>query len=294
MKSGISHMIGQSIIPVVIDSDNALGPMGSGSRSGDVDDAFALSFILKSKFPIQEIWSVGGNTSAEQAHLNNLSLIKLVEKNISCKQGLNVDASSVGLTCPEDNSSFLALGPLTNLSFFLKNNYQPKNIWMTLGRISTNGFFPPYWPMEFNATKDLPAFAHTLSCHSAITIAPLDVAFRLKINSEHFKKLQESKVGRYLSENSQRWRWRSLIVKGRRSFPVWDLLSTMACVHPEFCEIQKGKGYLFKSGLFLCDVADQSATKHDRRKAIFNRDINIVTNFDEKKLWSIFFKTIQD
>ena len=165
---------------------------------------------------------------------------------------------------------------------------------MTLGRISTKGFFPPYWPMEFNVTTDLAAFAHVLFCDSPITIAPLDVAFRLKINSEHFKKLQESKVGRYLSENSQRWRWRNLIIKGRRSFPIWDLLSTMACVHPEVCEIKEGKGYLFKNGLFLCDIANQPATRHDRKKAILKRDINIVTNFDEEKLWSYFFKTIQD
>ena len=287
-------MIGRSIIPVVIDSDNALGPAGRGSSGGDVDDAFALSFILNSKIPIQEIWSVGGNTSAARAHFNNLSLTQLIKKEITCKKGLNAGENSCDSIFPEGKNSFLALGPLTNLSFFLKNNYKPSNIWMTLGRISTNGFFPPFWPMEFNATKDLPAFTHVLSCESPITIAPLDVAFRLKINSEKFRKLQETKVGRYLSENSQRWRWRSLIMKGRRSFPVWDLLSAMACVHAEVCEIKEGKGYLFKNGLFLCDIANQPATGHNRKKAILSRDINIVTGFDPEKLWSVFFNTIQD
>ncbi len=287
-------MIGQSIIPVVIDSDNALGPSGPMLRCGDVDDAFALSFILKSKVPIQEIWSVGGNTAAARAKENNLSLIQALEQNVPCKEGADPGQEPKILAGPLGINSYLALGPLTNLSFFLKNNYRPEKIWMTLGRMTTKGYFPPFWPMEFNATKDLPAFTHVLSCSGSLTIAPLDVAYRLKIDTNHFKKLQKSKVGRYLRENSQRWQWRSLIVKGRRSFPVWDLLSVMAYVHPEVCEIKKGKGYLFKNGLFLCDVLNLPATNHDRKKALLSRDINIITNFDQEKIWSIFFETIKD
>ncbi len=287
-------MIGQSIIPVVIDTDNALGPPSLGRQGGDVDDAFALSFLLKCKFPIQEIWSVGGNTSAKKAHFNNLSLTALVDQKIQCQQGLNSGEMPLIKEYPTGINSFLALGPLTNLSAFLNNKYQPTQIWMTLGRIFTKGFFPPYWPIEFNATQDLPAFLNVLSSRSPITVVPLDVAYRLKINSKHFKRLKTSQVGRYLEEHSRRWRWRSLILKGRSSFPVWDLLSAMACVHPQVCEIQEGKGYLFKRGLFLCDALNEPATTHDRKKAIFSRDIKIVTKFDQEKLWSLFFEAIED
>ena len=283
-------MTGQSIIPVVIDSDNALGP---GSSIGDVDDAFALSFLLKSQFPIQEIWSVGGNTSAKKAHLNNLSLVQKAGQKITCSEGLGPGEIKDLKLSIKSKVSYLSLGPLTNLASFLKAGLEPDQIWMTLGRISTKGYFPPFWPMEFNATKDLAAFQQVLSSKIPITVVPLDVAYRLKIKSVHFKKLKESELGRYLLKYSQRWRWRNALIKGRKNFPVWDLLSAMNCVHPEVCEVQKGQGYLFKNGLFLCDVLNQPMTKHNRQKSILSRDIKIVTNFDEEKLWSYFFNAIE-
>ena len=194
---------------------------------------------------------------------------------------------------PSSDCSYLALGPLTNLAYFLKQDFKPKNITMTLGRISTNGFLPPFWPIEFNATQDIEAFYEVLKTDIPILVIPLDVAFKLKIKNVHFEQLKKSEIGRYLSKYSQRWRWRSLFLKGRKSFPVWDLLSAMASVHSDVCKIEEGTGYIYKNGLFLCDVLNQPASSHDRKKAVIARKIKIITDFDQDKLWDYFFKTIE-
>ena len=49
----------------------------------------------------------------------------------------------------------------------------------------------------------------------------------------------------------------------------------------------------FKNGLFLCDVQDQKRTYHQRHKAIFSCDIEIIEKIDVELIWSVFFKVLQ-
>lgn len=290
-------MIGPSIIPIVVDTDNALGSHARQLLPGDVDDAFAISYLLKSKHVhVKTILSVGGNAGAEVCHRNNMELCRVAEAEIQCIQGYNRknignDSQLIGLgNC--DN--YLSLGPLTNFSFLLKHNFSANRIWMTLGRIKTKGSFPPIWPIEFNATQDLVAFVNVFQSNIPKTIVPLDVAIQLRFESHLADELKKTKIGNYLLIHIKHWQVRNILLKGRSHFPVWDLVSAMALANPETCEIKKGKGYLFPNGLLLCDVNNEAQTFHNRKNAISVQDIDIVASIDSKLIWNLFFKALQN
>lgn len=281
-------MIGPSIIPIVVDTDNALGSANKNFFGGDVDDAFALAFLLKRKTLISSIYSVAGNTSAEVCHLNNLEICAKLQSNVRCYNG------QVSVHKLENKCNYLALGPLTNLAGFLRSGFLPESVWMTLGRINTLGFFPPYWPVEFNATKDLTAFQTVLNSDVRKVIVPLDIAFDLKLRLDQKDRFQSTIIGRYLWDHSQRWAWRSLLLKGRFAFPVWDLVSAVAITHPESIRTRLGRGHFFKNGLFLCDVENKKGTFHNRDEAVFSCDIEIVTEIDPALVWNLFFNALQN
>lgn len=280
-------MTGQLIIQTVIDTDNALGSANQKFLGGDVDDAFALAFLLKSQLPLATIYSVAGNASSSICQANNKELCKLLNAKVSCIEGHS------GLGAPPNGSNYLALGPLTNLAHFIKNGYIPNTVWMTLGRQTTYGNFPPFWPIEFNATKDLSATSLVLSADINKFVVPLDVAFKLKTPKNIKSKLIVSDAGSYLWHHMRRWQWRSLLLKGRMQFPVWDLVSAIAQVYPECVKIENGMGYLFKNGLFLCDVANKKISYHSRERACVSTEIKIVTEIDSKRIWDLFFKVLQ-
>lgn len=280
-------MTGRSTIPTVIDSDNALGSANQKFFGGDVDDAFALAFLLKSKLHIHKLLSVDGNAKADICHKNNLEIRRLVDSNVECQQG---HAASSSL--PTD-STYLALGPLTNLSYYLNQGYMPDCVWLTLGRITTMGNFPPFWPVEFNLTKDFVAARHVLSSPCKKIVVPLDVAYNLKTPANLKVELVKSTVGIYLWSHLQRWRWRSLLLKGRLSFPVWDLVSAVAQVNPEIVTLKKATGYLFANGLFLCDADGNRASYHRREKAILSVEIDLVVDINVEAIWELFFKMLR-
>ena len=281
-------MIGPSIIPIVVDTDNALGSANKNFFGGDVDDAFALAFLLKSNTLISSVYSVAGNASAEVCHLNNLEICAKLQSNVRCYNG------QLSIQMPENKCHYLALGPLTNLAGFLKRDCSPESIWMTLGRINTLGFFPPIWPVEFNATKDLAAFQTVLNSGVRKIIVPLDIAFQLKLKPDQKDRFQSTEIGRYLWDHSRRWAWRNVFLKGRFAFPIWDLVSAVAITNPESVQTRPGRGYFFKNGLFLCDVENRPGTFHNREKAIFSFEIEIVTEIDIELVWDLFFKALQN
>ncbi len=281
-------MIGRSIIPIIIDTDNALGSAKNKFFGGDVDDAFALAYLLKSNVPITSIYSVAGNASSLACHVNNLKLCKIMGSEVPCLVG------DTAFEVPLSGSDYLALGPLTNLARFIKLGYVPARVVMTLGRTNTLGKWPPFWPMEFNLTKNLPAFQSVLAGDFVKVIVPLDVAYQLKLFRLFKNEMQNSILGKHLWNQSQRWMWRNLLLKGRFSFPVWDLVSAMYLANPEIFQVETGIGYLFENGLFLCDINNKKSTYHQRSLAIFSAQIEIVTKINVELMWRLFFKALKN
>jgi inosine-uridine nucleoside N-ribohydrolase len=279
-------MTGPSTIPIVIDSDCALG-----SKSGDVDDGFALHYALR-KFPISKTYysAVGGNASATQSFKNILELQKQVNPSAQpCQAGAN-PKQKLKVQLPSPSFTTLALGPLTNVAHWQEQDRAcTDQIWMTLGRILTKGNCPPLWPIEFNATKDFAAFKSVCQSQASIVLTPLDVAYKLRLTQKHWLKMSEQKDFEFLVQNTHRWRTRNLFFKGRQWFPVWDLVSTVAIHKPELFKIEAAEMYVFKNGLVLCDVNGQSQTHHQRDQALFHKKIKAIVDFDADQVWQEFF-----
>lgn len=270
--------------PIVVDSDNALG---SGRFQSDVDDGYALALLLK-KYPDLCLQAVAGNANIKVVEKCNAQLLKFLgmdpvsdEKSSSFKSRF---PSYHGADC-------LALGPLTNVAEAIKLGFVPRQIWVTLGHRAGRGLFPPYFPMEFNLTQDRPAFEKVLQSPVDLTIVPLDVARQLRLSAAVADQLKQSRTGQYLLSKSQRWRLRSLVLKGRLDFPVWDLVSAAAYMDSTCVTLESGTARLYQNSFLRCDVP-ADGFRVGPTNEVFSRPVKIVTGLNTKKIWNLFFEQI--
>jgi inosine-uridine nucleoside N-ribohydrolase len=234
---------------LLIDSDNALG-----SPQGDVDDAFALATLFQSGLPIATVTPVAGNTSKEQADRNNRALGALC--------GYEGPWDAAGITGPV---RFLALGPLTNLA---SCKLEISEAIVVGGNLTSRGRFPPWWPHEFNLTKDREATRRVFASEVPLTIVPLDVARRLRISPGDLQ-------GHFLQEGSRRWARRSLLLRGSWRFPVFDLAAAAYVIDPSLVKVEETTARL-RSNLYV------EFGKGDRR-------VRVVRDLDPERIWRLFF-----
>ncbi|HKI02329.1 MAG TPA: nucleoside hydrolase [Thermoanaerobaculia bacterium] len=211
---------------ILIDTDNA-----AGSPRGDVDDAFALAALLKSGLPVAAVTAVAGNTSKEMADRNNRALGAL------CGYAGPWDAE--GLSGP---LRFLALGPLTNLAAVL-GKLEIKEAFLVGGNLTSRGRFPPWWPHEFNLTKDGEATRAVFASGLPLTIVPLDIARRLRIGPREMREWQ-GELGEFLRRRAVRWSRRSLLLRGSRRFPVFDLAAAACLIDPSLVTLGETSAHL--------------------------------------------------
>lgn len=224
-------------LPLLIDTDNALG-----SPRGDVDDAFALTALLRSGLPIAAISSVGGNTSEKRADRNNRRLggmlgytgpylrgveageVRAGEQRVDRPGALPIDA--------ERGWRIAALGPLTNVAALLREVKEgvlpePAEVIAVGSTLHTRGRWPPWWPHEFNLTHDLVATREVFDSGVPMTLVPLDVARRLRVGFRELARFR-GEVGEVLQRGARRWCLRSMLVRGSSRFPVFDLVAAYA------------------------------------------------------------------
>lgn len=213
---------------LLIDTDNA-----AGSPRGDVDDAFAIAALLRSGLPVAGLASVGGNTREAEADRNNRALGELCGYEGPCLRGVwagdvpdRVDRSDLWDRGP---LRFLALGPLTNLAAVLDRRIE--EAVLVGGNLTSRGRFPPWWPHEFNLTQDPEATRAVFASDLPLTLIPLDVARRLRIGPGELRGL-EGPLGDFLRRSSVRWSRRSLLRRGSRRFPVFDLAAAAYAIDP--------------------------------------------------------------
>ncbi|HTG35706.1 MAG TPA: nucleoside hydrolase [Thermoanaerobaculia bacterium] len=219
---------------LLIDTDNA-----AGSPSGDVDDAFAIAALLRSGLPVAAVSSVSGNTSETLADRNNRVLGKLCEYEGPYLRG--VEAGDVpdridraDLRAP---LRFVALGPLTNLAAVLTHCSEAVLVGSNL---TSHGRFPPWWPHEFNLTKDRAATRAVFASDLPLTVIPLDVARRLRAGPRELRDLQ-GPLGDFLRHHSERWSRRSLLLRGSRRFPVFDLAAAAYAIDPSLMTVEESR-----------------------------------------------------
>jgi purine nucleosidase len=265
-------------VPIFIDSDLAMG-----SPFGDVDDAFAIAALFKSKCDVAGMASVFGNTSEPRAYAN-LSKIAArvgysgrVLRGSSRARDLESEASRA-MSDLRSPTRVLALGPLTNLARTIQNGDGELNNIYDVTFVGTNRHhrLPAWRVFDFNASQDLGALKTLIYSTIRLHCVPCDVARRLRVRALDLEGLSGD-LGEFLRRGSRRWFWRSYLLKGMRSIPVWDLTAAM---------------YLIRPDLFVTE--DTGVTIGRCGEARFapgkGRAIRVVADFEPAAVWGAFLK----
>jgi inosine-uridine nucleoside N-ribohydrolase len=270
-------------LPLVIDSDNALG-----SRAGDVDDGFAIASLLRSGLEVAAIASVAGNTSERSAGRNNRALGALcgyrgryLDGALARHDGERIDEAWDLWSGARGPVTVLALGPLTNLAAVLEAavlkggaGARPAIAEVVLvgGNARSRGRCPPWWPHEFNLTRDRRAAQAVLGSALPLTIVPLDQGRRLRAGRRELAGLA-GELGSYLRRHARRWLRRAWLT-GRRSFALYDLLAA-ACVVDADC----------------VTFEESRVEAHANLRLGFGagaRPVRVVRDFDAEGIWGRF------
>lgn len=264
-----------------VESDNALG-----SRTGDVDDAFAVAALLRAGQPIAALGSVFGNTGEASASRNNLALASLCGWQGTFLRGAasavrTETMASRFLADPPETLRVVALGPLTNLAAALRRRMDADSAWSEVicvgSDLSSRGRWPPVWPKEFNLTQDALAACEVFGCNAPLTLVPLDVAKRMTVTRADLARI-EGTLGARLRAGASRWLLRARLIKWSSSFPVWDLVAALYVLDPSLFELE-----------------DRSARAHPNgwiEYAGGPRRVKVVTKFDCEALWSRFLQIV--
>ncbi len=230
---------------LLIDSDNA-----AGSARGDVDDAFAIAALLRSGLPVAALASVAGNTDEAAADRNNRALGALCGYRGRYLRGVRAEDVADRIDRAADlwtgaPLTFLALGPLTNLAALLEQGRRAAIAEAVLvgSNLTSRGRFPPWWPHEFNLTKDPVATRAVFASDLPLTVIPLDVARRLCAGPADLAGLPGA-LGDFLRRHSARWSRRSLLLRGSPRFPVFDLAAAAYAVVPGLLETEESRARL--------------------------------------------------
>lgn len=200
-----------------VDSDNALGAAG-----GDVDDAFAIAALFAAGVPVAALSSCSGNTSERRAYENNRRLAALF-----AWDGPVIDAAEARERLPEFTGRVVALGPLTNIAGASK----AREIVFVGGNSVSHGRWPPFWPYEFNLTRDRAATRAVFALDVPLTIFPLNVARQLTVREADLEGIGGA-VGETLRRESRRWFAHLRRMRFTRLFPVYDLAAALYVLDP--------------------------------------------------------------
>ena len=230
--------------PVFVSSDCALG-----SRRGDVDDGFAVAALLACAVPLT-LASSHGNTSELEARRNLGRLRDLAGRDdVAVLAGAGAPASSASaagrwLAARRQATSIVALGPLSDLAVALDLDPSCAGRWSEVilvgGNRGSHGRWPPLWPYEFNLTKDRAATAVAVGGIERLIVVPLDRARCLRLQASDLERFRSGRLSEALRAGSRRWLRRNRWLKGRSSFPVWDLLAAATFCWPHLVRLEAG------------------------------------------------------
>jgi inosine-uridine nucleoside N-ribohydrolase len=275
-----------------VDSDNALGEM-----FGDIDDAFALSALLahhrmqqeleQSTWRVAAVGSVFGNANSAAAQKNN----RLMGRHLGFHgpylkgaEGPNQTGTETGqflVSAPVNRIA--ALGPLTNIADAIQQDpslaQRIEECVVVGGYHRPVGFWPPYFPMEFNLTKDLRAAQLVFASKLPITVVPLDVARKLKASLTDLADLNGPAAMR-IKMYGVPWQVRTLVVKQAKRFAVFDLVAAMYLINPHLFTVEKLGISLSNRGLL-------------KPTSSGGRQVRMVVDFDPNQVWGQYLALMQ-
>ena len=242
-----------------IDSDNALG-----APSGDVDDAYAITALLRSDARITAIGSCDGNTTAHRASGCNSALAAFLRSDVPV-----LDSQEAQRMLPTFEGRVAALGPLTNVVHATRAS----EIVIVGGNLSSPGRWPPLWPHEFNLTKDRHAAWRVFHSDVPLTIFPLDVARRLWVTREMLEQIP-GPIGELLRRGTERWLRRLRRLRWTSKFPIFDLTAALYLLGTE--------------GVALEEMTAEMRANTHIRFGQGRRVVRVCRTLDRDVLWSRF------
>lgn len=270
---------------LIADSDNGLG-----SPRGDVDDGLALIALFRSGLPIAAVASVFGNTDEWRAHANTRALaalcgyegLILAGAGRRLRRGASLSEASRFLIDGPGPWRVVALGPLTNLAAAIEARSDVAGhiaeVIAVGGNRASRGRWPPLWPYEFNLTADRRATRVVVESGIPLTLVPLEVARRMMVTPADLAELAGA-LGEHVRNHAARWFRRALLLRGRRAFPVWDLVAALCVVDPASCETERTVARLHPNGWLELGAG--------------TRPVTLVRAFDPRALWRHFVRLAQ-
>ncbi len=267
-------------IPVIIDSDNALG-----AAFGDVDDGFAIAAAVKSGLPIEALLSVYGNTFESSVAWNHQVLLTACESSVPIFRGAahwwsrGTKASNY-LAGLDHEVRILALGPMTNISLALRKNENLAKQVSEIIFVGTNYCvpLPAFRFIDFNQWKHPKATRRILDSSISLTIIPCDVARALRVTEEEVGKIHGA-LGAHIQNHARRWFRRSKKYKGFDSVPLWDLVPAMYVIDPSLFEVVSTTADLGRMGQAVFG-------------SVGGRPVRVVTGFEPEAVWNKFISLV--
>ena len=171
----------------------------------------------------------------------------------------------------------VALGPLTNLAAALLAAPTVTGQVVEVVCVGSNGRsrgrWPPWWPFEFNLTLDRRATRVVFESDLGLVLVPLDVARRLTVTPADLTPIPGA-LGDHLRRHSRRWVRRAGLLRGRRVFPVWDLVAALWVVEPGLFTVERTVARLHPNGWL--------------EHAAGTRPVTVVRSFDPERVWRRF------
>jgi inosine-uridine nucleoside N-ribohydrolase len=171
----------------------------------------------------------------------------------------------------------VALGPLTNLAAAILAAPTVAGQVAEVVCVGSNGRsrgrWPPWWPFEFNLTLDRRATRVVFESRVPLVFVPLDVARRLTVTPADLAAIPGA-LGDHLRRHSWRWFRRAALLRGRRVFPVWDLVAALWVVEPGLFMVERTVARLHRNG-WLEHVGG-------------TRPVTVVRSFDPGRAWRRF------
>jgi inosine-uridine nucleoside N-ribohydrolase len=222
-----------------IDTDIALG-----SKSGDVDDAYAIVAVIRAiqHRAIQPFRGMPGTTvlagiSVTSGNTDEVTACRCLGWLLEALGAASVPitrAAAAARSIAElpHGTTFLALGPLTNLANACALN--PK-LGERIRLIHVGGVLKPwhwrYRLSDLNMRRDQSSATSAIRCVAHRQQFPLDVIARLRLDRDRLHQLERAgRLGGYLALHSRRWLRGAAIRRLSRSFPLWDLVAALSAI----------------------------------------------------------------
>jgi inosine-uridine nucleoside N-ribohydrolase len=248
---------------VWIDTDLALG-----SPWREVDDGYAVALALRSpELRIAGISTTSGNARLAVTTRRTRQLLGTFASTLPVYAG-EASAHALAAVLRKEKMIYVALGPLTNLAYFLKLHREQANrleqIIIVAGQSEkdTLGFGPreKFRIHDANFIKDPEAMRTVLRTQIPLLIIPIETAARLQLDRQDLDRIEQSEpAGRYLAQRSRVWLWFWQHFVREKGGPIFDALAIVAAARPTLLTTEKRRVAIEGDGRLVARRAPTAA-----------------------------------